>query len=341
MKKNSPLRITILVASTCTALGLGCAVEAAEGGLGVYALGYISPQAGLMPDAGTYASVNYYGYRGSSSTSVSATRQLPVAGTHLKLPAQLNGSLNTQLDSSSSLFSLTQVFKKEVFGGQLGFAVLLPYVSANLDLAANGVFSLTGPSGHVHNLSLSGKNSAGNSAIGDTTVSGLLGWHDGRLHSMAMLNVYAPTGSYDKHRLVNTGKNHWAVEPMLGLTYLNKTTGIEVSGASGLTFNQKNSATDYKTGNELHFDLSVIQHFSERFYLGVAGYAYQQLTADSGSGATSAYKGRVYAAGPIMGGIIPLGDKQKLFINARYYQESKVENRLKGDTFFLTGTVKF
>jgi hypothetical protein len=325
----------------CCAMLAGHAVEAAEGGSGVYALGYISPQAGLLPDAGTYASINYYAYRGSSSASVSGAGQIPVAGTHLKLPTQLNGNLKNQVDSSSSLLSLTHVFKEKVLAGQAGLAVLLPYARAHLDLGASGVLSLTGPSGHVHNLSLSGNDSASNSGFGDTTLSGLLGWHDGRLHSMAMLNVYAPTGSYDKQRLINVGRNHWAIEPMAALTYLNESSGLEVSGAAGLTFNRKNADTEYKSGQEFHLDLSAIQHFSEQFYLGVAGYVYQQLTGDSGNGAPSAYKGRVLAAGPIMGGVVPLGQRQKLFINGRYYQESVIENRLKGNTFFLTATVKF
>lgn len=111
-------------------------VHAAEGGSGVYALGYISPQAGLLPDAGTYASINYYAYRGSSSASVSGAGRVPIAGTHLTLPAQLDGNLKTRVESSSSLLSLTHVFQPEVFGGQAGLALLLPYASADLDLAA-------------------------------------------------------------------------------------------------------------------------------------------------------------------------------------------------------------
>jgi len=187
---------------------------------------------------------------------------------------------------------------------------------------------------------VSGQEKASNWALGDPTFTGLLGWHDGRLHSMAMFNVYAPTGDYDPHRPVNVGRNHWAAEPMVGLTYLNEAFGLEVSGAAGLTLNQKNPATDYKSGNEFHLDLAAIQHVSEKLYGGVAAYAYQQLTADSGSGATSAYKGRVFAVGPIVGGVIPLGAKQQLFVNARYYIESGAQNRLEGSTFFLTATLK-
>jgi hypothetical protein len=341
MKPFSSRRKCALTTIALALLGLGNTIQAAEGGSGVYALGYTSPQAGLMPESGTYFSYNYYGYQGKSTTNASVASQVAVPGTHLKLPVQLNGSLKTEATSYSSLFSLTHVFNEKLLGGQAGVSVLLPYAKADLDLNGNGVLSLTSPFGHVHSIGLSGNSSQSTSGIGDTTLSGLLGWHDGRLHTMAMLNVYAPTGSYDRQRLINIGRNHWAVDPMLAMTYLNEASGLEVSGAAGLTLNQKNSDTHYKSGNEFHFDLSVLQHFSANFYFGLAGYAYQQVTGDSGSGAAAAYKGKAVALGPSIGGTLPLGGKQQLYINGRYYKESGVDNRLKGDTLFLTATVKF
>ena len=42
-------------------------------------------------------------------------------------------------------------------------------------------------------------------------------------------------------------------------------------------------------------------HFSQKFAVGVAGFHYQQVTGDSGAGATlGAFKGRVTALGPVM-----------------------------------------
>jgi hypothetical protein len=73
----------------------------------------------------------------------------------------------------------------------------------------------------------------------------------------------------------------------------------------------------------------------------LAGYAYQQLTADSGSGATTAYRGQVYGLGPIIGGAVALGPRQQLFVNGRYYEEFGAQNRLEGRTFFLTGSMSF
>jgi len=126
MTLQHALRIPTLLAVACATLGLGNVARAVEGGSGVYALGYISPQAGLMPDAGTYVNYKDYGYRGTSTSAVSVAGRAPVKGTHLKLPVQLNGSVAAHVDSTSSLLSLTHVFADNVLGGQAGFALLLP-----------------------------------------------------------------------------------------------------------------------------------------------------------------------------------------------------------------------
>ena len=294
-----------------------------------------------MPEPGTYFGYNFYSYKGDGTANVSATRQISIPGTGLKLPAQATGSAKIDVDSYAHLFLLTHVFTEKVLGGQPGLVVALPYINADLDVSGSGVVSLTGPLGNTFSIPISGHRSASDSGVGDMEATGLLGWHYGRMHYTAMLNAYAPTGGYDKNQAVNVGKNHWAIEPMGAVTYLNEKTGLEISGAAGITFNQKNSDTDYKSGNEFHLDLAVIQHLSGKFYLGLVGYAYRQLTGDGGSGASSDFKGRVYGWGPVIGGVIPLGQKQQLFINARYYRESGAENRLEGNTFFLTGVVKF
>lgn len=294
-----------------------------------------------MPEPGTYFGYNFYSYKGDATANVSVAGQVSIPGTDLKLPAQATGSAKIDVDLYAHLFTLTHVFTEKVLGGQAGLGVALPYINADLDVSGSGVASLIGPGGNTFSIPISGQRNASDSGVGDTTVTGMLGWHDGRLHYMALLNAYVPTGGYDKNRAVNVGKNHWAIEPMGAVTYLNDKTGLEISAAAGITFNQKNSDTDYRSGDELHLDFTLIQHFSEKFYLGLAGYAYRQLTADGGSGASSDFKGRIYGWGPVIGGVIPLGQKQNLFVSARYYRESGAENRLEGNTYFLTGVVKF
>ena len=335
-------QISAIVACLAGVFCVAGAVLATEGGGNLYAPGYISPQAGLLPDPGTYFGYNLYWYKGDSTTNIDVSGPVQIPGTDFTAKGTLNGSIKAEVDSTAHLFSLTHVFEKKIWGGQVGISVLVPYIKADLDLTGSGTLVLTGPLSLVTvTIPLSGGIQQSESGIGDVSVSGLLGWHDGNMHYMAMLNVYAPTGEYDKSRLVNTGKNHWAIEPMGAMTYLDTTTGRELSGAAGFTFNQENSDTHYKSGTEFHLDAAAIQHFSEKLYLGLVGYAYKQITGDSGSGAVEDYKGKVYAYGAVIGSALPLGEKHKLYLNARYYHESGAENRLEGDTVFFTAAGNF
>ncbi len=170
----------------------------------------------------------------------------------------------------------------------------------------------------------------------------MVGWHDGRLHYTTGVNLYMPTGHYQEGNAVNTSRNYWAIEPNAAFTYLNESNGLEFSSALGLTINQENPYTDYRTGDELHLEMAEIQHLSKFFYVGLASYAYDQVTGDSGSGAKLGdFKGKVYGVGPVIGGMVPLNDKQMLVINARYYNESCAEHRLEGDALWFSAAVTF
>lgn len=335
------LRLAVIALCAWAALYPAGPAQAVEGGSGVYALGLVGPQAGILPEPGTYAGYNFYYYKGDSTTNVSASRMVQIPGTGFELPAQLSGRVEAEVDSFAHILSVTHVFKKELLGGQPGLSLWVPYVDTDLSLTGNGVLSLTRPSGETVDIPLSGSAELSEKGFGDTTVIGLLGWHAGYLHYTAMLNVYIPTGEYDKNNAVNPGRNHWAIDPMAAVTYLNEKIGLELSGAAGITFNFENSDTDYESGEEFHLDLAVMQHLSDKFRFGLVGYAYKQLSGDSGSGAPDDFKGRVYGWGPVIGGTIPLGQKHNLFLNARYYNEFDAKNRLEGEVFLFTATVNF
>jgi hypothetical protein len=103
-----------------------------------------------------------------------------------------------------------------------------------------------------------------------------------------------------------------------------------------VTFNGRNPATDYKTGTEFHLDWSAMQYLSKEFSFGLAGYYYQQISGDSGSGARlGPFKGRVVALGGAVGynfqlGALPISTRVKVF------REFDVENRLEGTAAFFT-----
>jgi hypothetical protein len=138
---------------------------------------------------------------------------------------------------------------------------------------------------------------------------------------------------------VNLGFNRWAADLTAAVTWLDPKTGFEVSVAPGFTFNGENPDTNYRTGTEFHLEAAVMQHFSEAFAIGVAGYHYKQVTADSGRGALlGSFKGEVSAIGPNVTYNFEVGGVP-VFTSVRWLTEFGAKNRLEGDTGFLTVTV--
>ncbi len=69
------------------------------------------------------------------------------------------------------------------------------------------------------------------------------------------------------------------------------------------------------------------------------GYHFQQLTGDSGAGATLGdFEGRVTGLGPMMSATFMLGPIP-VTTNLRYFREFNVKNRLEGDAGWLTITI--
>ena len=119
-----------------------------------------------------------------------------------------------------------------------------------------------------------------------------------------------------------------------GLTYLDQTLGIEMSAVGGLEVNGVNRATQYRSGDGLHLDLSATKFLTKEFSIGVIASHYQQITADGGSGDNvGPYRGRVTAVGGTVGfnfevGTIPVTTRFKLL------REVEINNRFKGTSGF-------
>ena len=106
---------------------------------------------------------------------------------------------------------------------------------------------------------------------------------------------------------------------------------------AGLTYNFTNSDTDYKNGIDGHIDWGISQFLNEHFFIGAAGYYFQQLTGDSGSGATLGdFKSRVAGIGPQMGYLFPVSEGYTGYLNVRGYADIVTENRAKSTTFMVT-----
>ena len=119
-------------------------------------------------------------------------------------------------------------------------------------------------------------------------------------------------------------------------TYLNPATGNEFSATAGVTYNFKNPDTQYRSGIDLHFDWGAAHFLSEQLFIGLAGYAYQQITDDSGQNPLlGGFRSRVFGVGPQIGYIFPLGDMQG-FLGLRGYGDFDAANRAPGWSTWLT-----
>jgi hypothetical protein len=104
-----------------------------------------------------------------------------------------------------------------------------------------------------------------------------------------------PAGDYSPTRLANLGIGHGTIDAGGAYTYLNPTTGNEFSATAGFTYNFKNPDTQYRNGIDFHFDWGAAHFVSKQVFVGLAGYAYQQITDDSGQNRFLAVSGRAFS----------------------------------------------
>jgi hypothetical protein len=97
------------------------------------------------------------------------------------------------------------------------------------------------------------------SAVGDLLPQASLRWNAGVHNFMAYVMGDVPVGAYDP-MLANRGVGHGAVDGGVGYTYLNHQTGNEFCLVTGLTYNFKNTNTNYQNGIDWHADWGM-SHF--------------------------------------------------------------------------------
>jgi hypothetical protein len=230
-------------------------------------------------------------------------------------------SINAGLSARESLvlMQLGYVAQEKILGGQ-------PYLGVGWGPGTNTTtasVSVINPSTQLNRS---------NTSNGSTDIYPLasLTWNQGNNNFKTYVTGDIPVGTYSPTSLAAIGIGHAAMDAGGGYTYLNNTTGLEFSGVLGATYNWMNTQTNYQNGIDSHLDWSVSQFVSQNWQVGIAGYGYYQLTADSGSGnKVGAFKSRIAAVGPQIGYLFNLG-KNQAYINLRVYKEFWAQNRVEG-----------
>lgn len=311
------------VLAVCGVLAVPSVGHAIEGGTQTYLLGIRDSLAGVVPPAGIYFNNDLLFYSGQ-------VPQLVIGGIAVVAP-----DLNVALWRPN----VTYVFDATLWGGRPAFNISLPVAQASMT-ALGVVGGFTG----AFTDEIAG--------FGDLSVTPILGWSNGNLHTSASLTFYLPTGKYapatvdvpgKTASVLNLGKNRFAVDPTFSLTYLDPSKGLEFSGALGVTVSSQNNATQYQTAPEFHFEGAILQHFPNGRAFGLAGYAYKQFSEDSGAGADaikaslglSSLKAQAFGLGPVVSYSTKIGDRPVSF-KAKYIKEFDVENAFEVDKFWFT-----
>ncbi len=305
-----------------TALLLSRAVRADEGGGGHYMPGATASFIDTLPGKPSFVVANLFTYYDGSA---SASR-----------PFRLGGQTAADVHATAYADTIVGLYQTplRLLGGNYAAGIAIPFVS----LDVKGI--VTPPIGPAAARSDSA------SGLGDIMLMPfMLGWtHGPDLRYDVRLGIYAPSGDYEAGKLANAGRNYWTFEPGVSVSWLSTKIGTEVTVFSGLDFNTKNNATDYQSGTSFHLEGTVAQHLplGKLGIIGVGanGFLYQQISGDSGSGATlGSFEGRSAGVGPVVSFVTKIG-KTDLAAEVKWLPELNVERRLKGDTiWFKLGVV--
>ena len=225
-------------------------------------------------------------------------------------------------------------FATPVFGGQL--AVQLGTISGTTSANVNGTVAASLP---PFSVMRSGSIDDTVTGFGDLYPQASLKWNFGVNNFMTYITGDIPVGNYSSTSLANLGLGHGAIDAGGGYTYFNPATGHEFSVVTGLTYNFTNPTTNYQSGVDWHLDWGASQFLSKQIFVGLVGYAYQQLSADSGQAPIlGTFESRVLGVGPQIGYIFPVGNMQG-YLNLKAYGEFAAENRPAGWNAWLTFSV--
>src|SRR6266516_2768388 len=151
-------------------------------------------------------------------------------------------------------------------------------------------------------------------------------------HIAFSFTFWAPTGSFEKGRLVNLSQNTWTFIPE---------ANIELTGIWQMEFDTEDPATRYQNGILSDLEVLAIKRFKNGLGIGFVESWIQQVNDDEGAPAVlNGFVGRAFGIGPIVTYSTKLG-KSHLDFSARWIHDFDVSQRVEGDGFNFSASLKF
>ena len=324
------------IAAALFALTLGAfaptAARADEGGVGFWVPGFFGSFAASPVVPGFSFADIYYHTSVSAGGDVAFARQVNRGNIGVNFTGNVNATLKADVDLNVAIPSYT--FAERFLGGQATVAMLIPYgrSQASVDATLTGNLGLGGPG-----FSIGGGRADEITGFGDLAPMFNMRWNNGVHNFLTYISGNLTVGRYDPARLANLGIGHNAIDAGGAYTYLDPKTGYEFSAALGFTYSFENTHTQYQNGVDMHLDIGALKLVTKQLQVGVVGYAYQQLSCDSGAGdRVGCFESRVFGLGPQIGYIVPLNEHYQGYLNLKGYKEFGAEHRPDGWNVWLT-----
>jgi hypothetical protein len=326
------IRPTLAGAIAITTMTLPQVSHADESGISFWIPGLFGSLAAVPATPGWSLSSIYYHTSVSAFGGVAAAREIQIGRFSPTVNVSLDARLNAQADLA--LIVPTYTFETPVLGGQLAVMVMSVFGRTSTSIAG----TLTTGFGQFAATRM-GSISDSLTGVGDLAPMATLKWHDGVHNWMTYVTGDIPVGEYNPNSIANLGLGHGAIDGGGGYTYFNPATGHELSGVGGFTYNFKNPDTGVQSGVDFHFDWGASQFLSKQLFVGLVGYAYQQVSNDTGgSPILGGFRSRVLGVGPQIGYIFPVGNMQG-YLNFKAYGEFDAANRPAGWNTWLTFSI--
>jgi hypothetical protein len=330
-QRKAALRSSATVTLLCAGI-LSTSVSGAladESGTSFWVPGLYGSLAAVPGTPGWAVASIYYHTTVDAGANVAAAREIQIGRFSPSVNVNLNASLHATGDLAFVVPSYT--FASPVMGGQL--AVQMATITGSTSANVNGTVTASLPPFSLVRTDNIGDTTTG---FGDLYPEVSLKWNMGVNNFMTYITGDIPVGNYSSASLANLGLGHGAIDAGGGYTYLNPATGHEFSAVAGFTYNFINPVTQYQSGVDFHLDWGASQFLSKQFFVGLVGYAYDQVTPDGGSGdKVGSFESRVFSIGPQLGYIFPIGGKQG-FLGLKSYFEFGAQNRPEGWNTWLT-----
>jgi hypothetical protein len=330
-RERKALQFSATVALLCAGLlSTSASIALAdESGTSFWLPGLFGSLAAVPGTPGWAVASVYYHTSVSAGADVAAAREIQIGRFNPSLTVNLNANLHATADLAIIVPSYT--FATPVLGGQL--AVQMGTITGTTSANVNGTLSASLPPFSVLRTDSINDTTVG---FGDLYPQASLKWNIGVNNFMTYITGDIPVGNYSSTSISNLGLGHGAIDAGGGYTYFNPATGHEFSAVAGFTYNFINPTTQYQSGVDFHLDWGASQFLSKQFFIGLVGYAYDQVSADSGSGdRVGAFESRVFSVGPQLGYIFPIAGKQG-FLGLKSYFEFGAKDRPEGWNTWLT-----